>query len=96
MNLNTESSNKRRWQQLQPGLTKGNKIRIFTSYNYEDRSAIEPTKDDLDWWKRQLSLPPEKLRFQVKLYLALEQSRVDGFDDAISWMPHGRAFKIND
>ena len=41
-------------------------------------------------------MSPEKRRFQVKLYLALEQSRVDGFEDAISWMPHGRAFKIND
>ena len=88
--------NRFRWRQLQPGLTKGNRMRVFTSHKYDDKQAIEPTKENLDWWNLQLSLPTQKRQFHVKLYLALEQSQVDGFEDIISWMPHGRAFKIID
>merc|ERR1719223_2680720 len=41
-------------------------------------------------------MPPQKRLFQVKMYLALEKLRTYGFEEAISWMPHGRAFKILD
>ena len=95
----TKSDNRRnrfRWRQQKPGLTKGNKTRVFASHNYEDKQAIEPTKENMDWWDLQLSLPTQKRQFHMKLYLALEQSQVDGFEDVISWMPHGRAFKIVD
>ena len=95
----TKSDNRRnrfRWRQQKPGLTKGNKTRVFASHNYEDKQAIEPTKENMDWWNLQLSLPTQKRQFHAKLYLALEQSQANGFEDVISWMPHGRAFKIVD
>ena len=95
-NKSDNRRNRLRWRQLKPGLTNGNRTRAFTTHKYDDNQAIEPTKENVDWWNLQLSLPTQKRQFHVKLYLALEQSQVDGFEDVISWMPHGRAFKIID
>ena len=33
--------------------------------------------------------------FPQKMYLIVERSEVDGYSDIVSWLPHGRAFKIH-
>merc|ERR1712157_716408 len=34
--------------------------------------------------------------FPVKLHLILERSEIDGYSSILSWVRHGRAFKIHD
>lgn len=34
-------------------------------------------------------------RFPVKLHKIIERSEIDGYSDIISWLPHGRSFKIH-
>ena len=33
--------------------------------------------------------------FPVKLHKIVERCEIDGYSDIISWMPHGRSFKIH-
>ena len=34
--------------------------------------------------------------FPERLHFALENAEKDGYDSAISWQPHGRAFMVHD
>lgn len=34
--------------------------------------------------------------FPIKLHTILERNEMDGYSDIISWLPHGRAFRIHD
>ena len=42
------------------------------------------------------SNPSSIENFPIKLHKIVERCKIDGYSDIISWMPHGRSFKIHD
>lgn len=40
--------------------------------------------------------PQQQLHFPSKLFLLLDEAERTGYSDVVSWLPHGRAFRVDD
>jgi len=61
---------------------------------YRDFSQ-QPDEDVLSSLNISLRQKPVTETFPIKLHKILERSDIDGYSDVVSWLPHGRAFKIH-
>jgi hypothetical protein len=66
--------------------------KVLVQHHYRDFSRLAPPSDDEATTAPCPSLAP----FPLKLHLTLEQIERDGLAHIISWLPHGRSFKIHD
>lgn len=88
---------KRRRKPQKPGLTAKNQERHFVVHNYHDHSHDSPHEVESDcslddFHRRRGGVA---VNFPLKLHEVLDQVVQDGYDDVISWQPHGRAFAIH-
>jgi len=66
---------------------------IHVKYRDYSKVSDEAALDSLSLTKAIKVVPQEN--FAVKLHRILERADEDGYSSIISWMPHGRAFKIH-
>jgi HSF-type DNA-binding len=88
---------KRRRKPQKPGLTAKNQERHFVVHNYHDHAVDTPqdveSSDSGSGSERRCG--GITVSFPSKLHTVLDQIALDGYDDIISWQPHGRAFAIH-
>lgn len=78
-------------KRLQPGLTPLKNERRFVEHNYHDHAYDQPN------FGEDLKGPyGDTIPFPFKMHDILSRMDFDGHSDIMSWMPHGRAFKIHD
>lgn len=83
------------YRKLPAGTTPKNNTRLFVKHVYRDRSADLPHPDELDWVNRSdTSGRTPNAAFPLKLHETLRQIELDGLDDVVGWLPHGRSFKV--
>eukprot|EP00816_Leptocylindrus_hargravesii_P009907 CAMPEP_0196808738 /NCGR_PEP_ID=MMETSP1362-20130617/8730_1 /TAXON_ID=163516 /ORGANISM="Leptocylindrus danicus, Strain CCMP1856" /LENGTH=896 /DNA_ID=CAMNT_0042183181 /DNA_START=121 /DNA_END=2808 /DNA_ORIENTATION=+ len=95
-NVGKKYSDRLRIAQKQPGLTKSKHQRIFVTHNYTDYMDEKPTADEIRWVCNELKKPIKRQSFLVKLYNALKECERDNMNHVFHWLPHGRAFIIDD
>ena len=72
----------------------GNKYVIHRDFSQvEDDQALMEVNNGIIEKQSSTSLNVEK--FPMKLHKIVERCEIDGYSDIISWMPHGRSFKIH-
>jgi len=62
---------------------------------YEDFSQVSD-KEAMRKFGINLKGRPTLETFPTKLHKIIERNEIDGYSNVISWLPHGRAFKIHD
>lgn len=78
---------------LRPGLTALKKNpRQYVQHNYHDHSMDEPLPGE-DMAGTQNG---DNVAFPFKMHDTLTRIEADGYSDIMSWLPHGRSFKIHD
>jgi hypothetical protein len=83
------------YKKLPPGMTPKNNKRLFVKHNYKDYSRDKPLSEDLDLLGPNAPLLTPNAAFPLKLHETLTHIQLDGHDDIIGWLPHGRSFKIH-
>ena len=81
--------------QKQPGLTKSKHQRVFVTHSYTDYIDEKPTADEIRWLCSELKKPMKRQSFLMKLYTALVECDHDNLNHVFYWLPHGRAFMID-
>lgn len=80
-----------RKKRLQPGLTPLKNERRFVEHNYHDHAHDQPN------FGEDLKGPyGDTIPFPFKMHDILSRMEADGHSNTMSWMPHGRSFKIHD
>lgn len=70
--------------------------KILCQHDYHDNSMEMPNRDEWDKQIRNCERRSGVLSgFPQKLYHILRVVQADGYDSIISWLPHGRAFRIH-
>ena len=77
---------------LRPGLTGKKNVRHFVQHDYTDHAHEVPLLGESPTGP----LGGENMPFPFKLYDTLMRIDADGYSDIMSWLPHGRSFKIHD
>jgi hypothetical protein len=77
---------------LRPGLTGKKNVRHFVQHDYTDHAHEVPLPGESTTGP----LGGENMPFPFKLYDTLTRIDADGYSDIMSWLPHGRSFKIHD
>jgi len=94
------------YQSIQPGMATEKASAVFTSNT--TRASTGP--DDLQMtssihqkqnpnsivWNAAMTERNANMSYAMKIHIMLEEVETKGEKDIISWMPHGRAFKIHD
>jgi hypothetical protein len=83
------------YKKLPPGMTPKNNKRLFVKHSYKDYSRDIPLSEDLDLLGPNAPLLTPNAAFPLKLHETLTHIELDGHDDIIGWLPHGRSFKIH-
>lgn len=82
------------FKKLPPGNTPKNHKRLFVKHTYRDHSHEAPHPEELDLVGPRASLRTPNATFPLKLHEIMSQIELDGHDDIIGWLHHGRSFKI--
>jgi Conserved hypothetical protein (Lin0512_fam)/HSF-type DNA-binding len=92
------------YRKLPPGVTPKQNQRLFVKHQYRDHSREAPLADELELDLNRSTSPTRGIgslqkhssgtSFPVKLHETLRQIEVDGLDNVVGWLPHGRSFKI--
>lgn len=83
------------YKKLPPGMTPKNNKRLFVKHSYKDYSRETPLSEDLDLLGPNAPLLTPNAAFPLKLHETLTHIELDGHDDIIGWLQHGRSFKIH-
>jgi HSF-type DNA-binding/Conserved hypothetical protein (Lin0512_fam) len=83
------------YKKLPPGKTPKHNKRLFVQHSYRDYSHEVPMSDELDLMAPNAPLRTANAAFPLKLHEILSQIELDGHDNIIGWLPHGRSFKIH-
>jgi hypothetical protein len=83
------------YKKLPPGMTPKNNKRLFVKHSYKDYSREIPLSEDLDLLGPNAPLLTPNAAFPLKLHETLTHIELDGHDDIIGWLQHGRSFKIH-
>ena len=83
------------YKKLPPGTTPKNNKRLFVKHLYTDLSQEVPSAEEMDLFGPNASLRTPNAAFPLKLHETLVRIEMDGHDDIIGWLPHGRSFKIH-
>jgi hypothetical protein len=83
------------YKKLPPGMTPKNNKRLFVKHSYKDYSRELPLSEDLDLLGPNAPLLTPNAAFPLKLHETLTHIELDGHDDIIGWLQHGRSFKIH-
>lgn len=83
------------YKKLPPGMTPKNNKRLFVKHSYKDYSLDAPVAEELDLALPDAPLLTPNAAFPLKLHETLTHIELDGHDDIIGWLPHGRSFKIH-
>jgi len=77
-----------------PKIKPKGKVTLLPALEYRDLSMMtdEEAVADIKYTNMR---GRSQVPFPVRLHLILERSEIDGYSSIISWMPHGRAFKIH-
>lgn len=68
---------------------------IFREFSHmNDNQVLMEANDKII--EKQTNAPSNVEKFPMKLHKIVERCEIDGYSDIISWMPHGRSFKIHD
>jgi len=82
------------YRKLPPGITPKNNKRLFVKHSYRDHSSELPGPGELHLMSKTAPIRTPGAAFPLKLHEILRQVEVDGLDDVVGWLPHGRSFKI--
>ena len=77
---------------LRPGLTGKKNTRRFVEHNYHDHAHDKPLPGENAYGP----IGGDNMAFPFKMHDTLTRIDADGYSDIMSWMPHGRSFKIHD
>lgn len=77
---------------LRPGLTTKKNTRQFVQHDYHDHANEMPLPGESPTGP----LDVENVAFPYKMHDTLTRIEADGYGDIMSWLPHGRSFKIHD
>ena len=81
-----------RWQ-LKPGKTNSNNERKFVKHKYTDYSHEQPTQSEssklIESFESKTRIP-----FPLRLHRALVMAEEDDYGHVLTWLEHGRAFKV--
>lgn len=86
-----ESSPTAKYQKRRPGLTPKKNTRQFVQHNYHDHANDIPIPGE----SATGPLDVDNVAFPYKMHDTLTRIESDGYGDVMSWMPHGRSFKIH-
>jgi hypothetical protein len=92
-NNESEASGAPRDRKLKVGLTAKKHARQFVTHNYHDHANDVP--DAAEETALSLARRSSGSTFPCKLHELLDRIEVDGYADILSWLPHGRCFKIH-
>jgi hypothetical protein len=65
-------------------------------HRYRDFADTTPRVDEMVWTRASTHSCPPNAPFPLKLHITLEAMERDGLAHIMSWLPHGRSFKIHD
>mmetsp|Transcript_8154 Transcript_8154/g.11746 ORF Transcript_8154/g.11746 Transcript_8154/m.11746 type:complete len:859 (-) Transcript_8154:1336-3912(-) len=87
------------YKKLPPGVTAKNNKRQFVQHNYHDHSLELPTAMEENPMFTSVAKSGKsggsQPSFPVKLHELLSEIEADGYGFILSWLPHGRSFKIH-
>ena len=63
---------------------------------YRTFSQVEGNQATVKLVEKHTETPSNLEKFPMKLHRIIERCEIDGYSHIISWMPHGRSFKIHD
>jgi len=95
----SNTDDKDNYKKLPPGVTAKNNKRQFVQHNYHDHSLELPTGMEENPMYGAVAKSGKSAgsqpSFPVKLHELLGEIEADGYGFILSWLPHGRSFKIH-